>query len=62
MKKLLSLVICLALLFSLTGCRRKAGYQGAVKIWVAENTVAFTENRWPPFKRNIRSMPISPSP
>lgn len=51
MKKLLSLVICLALLFSLTGCRRKAGYQGAVKIWVAENTVAFTEKQVAAFQK-----------
>ncbi|MBR4457899.1 MAG: extracellular solute-binding protein [Clostridia bacterium] len=49
MKKILALVLAVAMLLSLTAFA-SADFSGEIKIWVAENTVAFTEEKVAEFK------------
>ncbi len=50
MKKLLALVMTLAMILSLAPLAFADGYSGEIKIWVAENTVSFTEAKIEEFK------------
>ena len=56
MKKFLSVVLALAMLLSFASFAL-ADYSGDVKIWVAENVVDFTKNRWKFSKLPILNMP-----
>jgi arabinogalactan oligomer/maltooligosaccharide transport system substrate-binding protein len=49
MKKILAFVLAVAMLLSLTAMA-SADFSGEIKIWVAENTVAFTEQKVAEFK------------
>ena len=50
MKKILSLVLALAMMLSLCSFASAEGYDGEIKIWVAEATVDFTKTQVEAFK------------
>ncbi len=50
MKKILSLVLALAMMLSLCSFASAEGYDGEIKIWVAEATVQFTKDQVELFK------------
>ena len=50
MKKILSLVLALAMMLSLCSFAAAEGFNGEIKIWVAENTVEFTRQQVENFK------------
>ncbi|MBQ9210954.1 MAG: extracellular solute-binding protein [Clostridia bacterium] len=50
MKKLLALVMALALVLSMASFASAEGYNGEIKIWVAENVVDFTKDQVEAFK------------
>ena len=50
MKKLLALVMALALVLSMASFASAEGYNGEIKIWVAENVVDFTKEQVEAFK------------
>ena len=50
MKKILSLVLALAMMLSLVSFASAEGFDGEIKIWVAENTVEFTKQQVEAFK------------
>ena len=50
MKKILSLVLALAMLLSLCSCAAAEGFNGEIKVWVAEATVEFTKAQVEAFK------------
>ena len=50
MKKILSLVLALAMMLSLCSFAAAEGYDGEIKVWVAENTVEFTKAQAEAFK------------
>ncbi|MBE5809750.1 MAG: extracellular solute-binding protein [Clostridiales bacterium] len=50
MKKILSLVLALAMVLSLCSFASAEGFDGEIKIWVAENTVEFTKAQVEAFK------------
>ena len=50
MKKILSLVLALAMVLSLCSFAAAEGFSGEIKIWVAENTVEFTKAQVEAFK------------
>ena len=51
MKKILSLVLALAMMLSLCSFASAEGFSGEIKIWVAENTVEFTKAQVEIFKQ-----------
>ena len=51
MKKILSLVLALAMMLSLCSFASAEGFDGEIKIWVAENTVEFTKAQVEIFKQ-----------
>jgi len=50
MKKILSLVLALAMMLSLCSFASAEGFSGEIKIWVAENVVEFTKTQVEAFK------------
>lgn len=50
MKKILSLVLALAMMLSLCSFASAEGFDGEIKIWVAENVVEFTKTQVETFK------------
>ena len=52
MKKILSLVLALAMMLSLCSFASAEGFDGEIKIWVAEATVEFTKAQVEIFKAN----------
>ena len=50
MKKLFALVMALAMILSVASVAMADGFSGEIKVWVAENTVAFTEEKIAEFK------------
>ena len=50
MKKVLALVLALAMFLSLASFASAEGYSGTVKIWVANETVEFTQQQVEAFK------------
>ena len=50
MKKLFALVMALAMILCVAGAALADGFSGEIKVWVAENTVAFTEEKIAEFK------------
>ena len=52
MKKLLTILVALAMLLSIVSFASAEGYDGEIKIWVAENVVEFTKEQVENFKAN----------
>ena len=50
MKKFLAMVLSLMMVLSMVGCASAEGYNGEIKVWVAENTVEFTKAKVEEFK------------
>ena len=50
MKKFLAMVLSLMMVLSMVGCASAEGYNGEIKVWVAENTVEFTKAQVEAFK------------
>ena len=50
MKKILSLVLALAMMLSLCSFASAEGFDGEIKVWVAEATVEFTKAQVEAFK------------